>query len=229
MVVHFGSRENENEKWRLVQFFQKMSPLLIGICGGSGCGKTTLSSLLQRVDPTRIFCFSADQFYKSKCPSVSKADFLVTTDDPISFDSDELKRVLRKIREGSSFKLPSYEFSDCVRGQETEIQSSDYKIVIVDGIFLFQDSKLAQLFDLKIFMLSSQEDCIKRYSVRDVEERGSSAEEILHLLPFKFKGYKKFIEPFKREADFIIPTINVRNPENHGTVNLLKDWLKIKL
>ena len=181
-------------------------PLVIGIAGGSGSGKTTVAQeILNRVGPDRIAYLPHDAYYKdlSGLPPAQRAE--VNFDHPNSLESDLLARHVELLKEGQPIELPVYDFSTHSRTDKT-ITILPRRVIIVEGILIFAEPELRRLFDLKIFVDTDADLRLIRRLQRDISERGRTTESVIHqYLKTVRPMHLEFVEPSKKYADVIIP------------------------
>lgn len=181
-------------------------PLVIGIAGGSGSGKTTVAQeILNRVGPDRIAYLPHDAYYKdlSGLPPAQRAE--VNFDHPNSLESDLLARHVELLKAGEPIALPVYDFSTHSRTDKT-IMILPRRVIIVEGILIFAEPELRRLFDLKIFVDTDADLRLIRRLQRDISERGRTTESVIHqYLKTVRPMHLEFVEPSKKYADVIIP------------------------
>ncbi len=181
-------------------------PLIIGIAGGSGSGKTTVASeILNRVGPEKIAYLPHDAYYKdlSGLPPAQKAE--VNFDHPNSLDTELLIQHVIQLREGNLIELPVYDFSIHSRTEKT-IPITPHRVIVVEGILIFAEPGLRPLFDLKIFVDTDSDLRFIRRLQRDISERGRTPESVIkQYLKTVRPMHLEFVEPSKRYADVIIP------------------------
>jgi uridine kinase len=181
-------------------------PLIVGIAGGSGSGKTTVAQeILNRVGPDRIAYLPHDAYYKdlSGLPPAQKAE--VNFDHPNSLETGLLIQHVKQLKAGNSVKLPVYDFSIDRRTEKT-IPITPHRVIIVEGILIFAEPELRPLFDLKIFVDTDPDLRFIRRLQRDITERGRSPESVIkQYLKTVRPMHLEFVEPSKRYADVIIP------------------------
>lgn len=181
-------------------------PLVIGIAGGSGSGKTTVAqTILQRVGPDRISFLQHDAYYKdlSGLPPTQRAE--VNFDHPNSLESDLLIQHIRTLREGRPVEIPIYDFSTHSRTTKTyTVQPRG--VILVEGILIFVEPDLRDLFDVKIFVDTDSDLRFIRRLQRDISERGRTTESVIkQYLNTVRPMHLEFVETSKRYADVIIP------------------------
>jgi uridine kinase len=182
------------------------SPLVIGIAGGSGSGKTTVAqTILQRVGPDRISFLQHDAYYKdlSGLPPTQRTE--VNFDHPNSLETGLLIQHIRQLKEGQPVKVPIYDFSTDSRTDRTfTVQARG--VILVEGILIFADAALRDLFDVKLFVDTDPDLRFIRRLQRDITERGRTTENVIkQYLSTVRPMHLEFVEPSKRYADVIIP------------------------
>jgi len=180
--------------------------LIIGIAGGSGSGKTTVAqAILQRVGPDRISFLQHDAYYKdlSGLPLAQRIE--VNFDHPNSLDSELLTQHIRDLRDGRSVEVPIYDFSHHSRTTKTyTVQARG--VILVEGILIFAEPSLRDLFDVKIYVDTDSDLRLIRRLQRDITERGRTTESVIkQYLNTVRPMHLEFVEPSKRYADVIIP------------------------
>lgn len=181
-------------------------PLVIGIAGGSGSGKTTVAQeILQRVGPDRIAFIQHDSYYKdlSGLPPAQRVE--VNFDHPNSLESDLLISHIEKLKNGESVEVPIYDFSIHTR-TDTTFTVKPRGVIIVEGILIFVESTLRRLFDIKLFVDTDADIRLIRRLQRDLAERGRTVEAVIKQYQATVRPmHLEFVEPSKRYADIIIP------------------------
>lgn len=184
----------------------RKTPLIIGIAGGSGSGKTTVAQeILNRVGADRIAYLPHDAYYKdlSGLPPAQKAE--VNFDHPNSLETELLARHIIELRAGNPVELPVYDFSRHSR-TETTIPITPHRVIVVEGILIFAEPELRPLFDIKIFVDTDADLRFIRRLQRDITERGRTPESVIkQYLKTVRPMHLEFVEPSKRYADVIIP------------------------
>ncbi len=184
----------------------RTTPLLLGIAGGSGSGKSTVArGLLQRVGTERIAFLPHDAYYKdlSQLPAAQRAQ--INFDHPDSLETDLLIEHVRALKAGRAIDLPVYDFTTDRRTSQ-RIRIEPQPVIIVEGILIFAEPALRQLFDVKIFVDTDADIRLIRRLQRDMTERGRSAESVIQqYLATVRPMHLEFVEPSKRYADVIVP------------------------
>ena len=185
---------------------ERSTPLVIGIAGGSGSGKTTVAqSILQRVGPDRISFLQHDAYYKdlSGLPLALRTEF--NFDHPNSLDNDLMIRHIRLLKDSQKIEVPIYDFSTPTRTDRSYIVQPR-PVILVEGILIFTESVLRDLFDVKIFVDTDADVRFIRRLQRDISERGRTTESVIKQYQATVRPmHLEFVEPSKRYADVIIP------------------------
>jgi len=181
-------------------------PLVIGIAGGSGSGKTTVANtILQRVGQDKIAYLQHDSYYKdlSGLPPVQRAD--INFDHPNSLETELLIQHIASLRDGTAVEVPIYDFSTDRRTAKT-FTVQPCNVIVVEGILLFTEAKLREMFDVKIFVDTDADLRFIRRLERDIAERGRTTESVIKQYQSTVRPmHLEFVEPSKRYADVIIP------------------------
>ncbi len=182
-----------------------MKPLIIGIAGGTGSGKTTLVDRLREQFGDDISVLAHDSYYKAHHDLPLEERRLLNYDHPSSFDTDRMIADLEQLRAGRAIERPVYDYTIHDRTEET-VTVLPNKVVLVDGILVFEDPALRELMDIKIFVDTDADVRILRRILRDVKERGRSLDSVVEQYLSTVKPmHEQFIEPSKRYADIIVP------------------------
>jgi uridine kinase len=202
------------------------TPFIIGVSGGSGSGKTYfLNQLLKSFGEKEICLVSQDHYYRPIQEQVVDENGLENFDLPESIDYQQYAIDLRALQSGQEIKKLEYTFnkSDKI---PVLLTFSPLPIILVEGIFVFYYKEIAELIDLKIFIEAKDHVRIKRRIIRDNQERGYDLNDVLyryenHVMP----AYERYIEPYKNEADFIIPN----NQQFDVALDVICSFLKQKI
>lgn len=185
---------------------KRPEPLVIGIAGGSGSGKTTVAQeILQRVGPERIAFLQHDSYYKdlSGLPPTQRAE--VNFDHPNSLETDLLIQHIAALRDGKAIQVPIYDFSTHSRTDRT-FSVQPRGVILVEGILIFTEAALREMFDVKIFVDTDSDIRFIRRLERDIAERGRTTESVIRQYQTTVRPmHMEFVEPSKRYADVIIP------------------------
>ncbi len=183
-----------------------MTPLILGLAGGTGSGKTTVASaLVRRVGAGRIAYVPHDAYYRNFSDLPRDQRELINWDHPNSLETELMIEHVGRLKAGRAIDLPVYDFTTDSRSARTQ-HVEPQPIVIVEGILIFVDPQLRALFDVKIFVDTDPDIRFIRRLQRDIAERGRTAESVIHqYLTTVRPMHLEFVEPSKRYADVIIP------------------------
>jgi uridine kinase len=200
-----------------------MQPLIIGIAGGTGSGKTTVTNkILELLDKERILVIQHDSYYRDLSTHHGLTPDKINFDHPDSLETDFLVRHLKDLREGKSIDQPIYNFTTHLRLKETR-RFDPREIIIVEGILIFVDKPLRDLMDIKIFLDTDADERLIRRIRRDILERGRSVDSVMTQYMSTVKPmHLEFVEPSKHWADVIIP----RGAENLVAIDMLVTKVK---
>jgi uridine kinase len=185
---------------------QTMTPLVIGIAGGTGSGKTSVTNkILERLDPTHVTVLQHDSYYKDITKHGGKSALEINFDHPDSLDTDLLIQNIKALKAGKAIDEPIYNFTTHKR-LESSRHVDPRGIIIIDGILIFVDRELRELMDIKIFVDTDADERLLRRIRRDILERGRSLESVMEQYMRTVKPmHLEFVEPSKHWADVIIP------------------------
>ena len=182
-----------------------MEMLTIGIAGGTGSGKTTITRKLVQRFSGDVSVINHDNYYKAHHDMSYEQRCKLNYDHPDAFDTDMLVSALRELKQGRSVVCPVYDFTVHDRSDKTVVVKPA-KVVIVEGILIFWDKELCRQMDIKLFVDTDTDVRILRRIMRDVRERGRSLESVVEQYLGTGKPmHEQFVEPSKRNADVIIP------------------------
>jgi len=180
-------------------------PLIIGVVGGSGSGKTTVARAILESSGSEAAFLDQDGYYKDLAHLTLEERRQVNFDHPDSLDNDLLVTHLEALAAGEAIDKPTYDFPAHTRAAAT-VRVAAAPIVIVDGILLFSDARLRALFDIKVFVDVADDIRFIRRMLRDVTERGRTVDDVVRqYLATVRPMHLEFVEPSKRWADVIIP------------------------
>lgn len=179
--------------------------ITIGIAGGTGSGKTTITRrLIQRFSDSVSVVYH-DNYYKAHDDMSYEERSKLNYDCPDAFDTELLLRDLRALRRGEAIRCPVYDYTVHNRSDRT-VLVRPAPVIIVEGILIFQDRRICDLLDIKIFVDTDADVRILRRIVRDVRDRGRSLESVVDQYLTTVKPmHEMYVEPSKRNADIIIP------------------------
>lgn len=179
--------------------------LLIGIAGGSGSGKTTLARRIVENFGDDVTVIRHDNYYKRHDELPFEKRCCLNYDEPDAFDTELLIGDLKALRSGTAVECPVYDFSDHNRSDKT-LHIEPKRVIIVEGILIFADERLSELFDIRIFVDTDPDVRILRRALRDVKERGRSLDSVVTQYLATVKPmHERYVEPSKKRADIIVP------------------------
>lgn len=181
------------------------SVMTIGIAGGTGSGKTTITRRLLQKFSSNVSVIYHDNYYKAHNDLNYEQRSLLNYDCPDAFDTELMLRDLKRLRAGEAIRCPVYDYTIHNRSDKTVLVKPS-PVVIVEGILILQDPRLCELLDIKIFVDTDADVRILRRIVRDVRDRGRSLESVVDQYLTTVKPmHEMYVEPSKRNADKIIP------------------------
>jgi uridine kinase len=183
-----------------------MKPLIIGIAGGTGSGKSTVArKVAGGLDAASVAFIDMDGYYNNYAHLPIEERRRINWDHPNAFDWELLLEQLRSLAAGKSIEKPEYDFVSHVR-REKRVHVPAAEVVVVDGLLLLADPRIRELFDVKVFVDTDADIRLIRRLRRDLVERGRPLEEILdQYLTTVQPMHLEFVEPSKRYADVIVP------------------------
>ena len=193
-------------------------PIIIGVTGGSGSGKTSISrAILDQFPNHSIMMLEHDSYYKNQDHLVFEERLNTNYDHPFAFDTDLLIEHLEQLRRFETIEKPVYDYVRHTRSAEVILQEPK-EVIILEGILILEDERLRNLMDIKIYVETDDDIRIIRRIKRDMEERGRTLDSVIdQYLSVVKPMYHQFIEPTKRYADLIVP----EGGENQVAIDLL--------
>lgn len=200
--------------------------LIIGIAGGTGCGKTTVvNQILDQLPEGEVGVISQDSYYKDTSHLNYDERVKINFDHPRSIDFELLESHLKELKQGNAIDQPVYSFVKHNRTGDT-VKTKPRKVMIVEGILILTNPELRDMFDIKIFVHADSDERLIRRLKRDISERGRDLEEVLNRYQTTLKPmHQQFIEPMKEYADIIIPN----NKYNTVAVDIVKTIINERL
>ncbi len=179
--------------------------LVIGIAGGTGSGKTTITRKLVERFGDDVSVIKHDNYYKAHHDMTYEERSQLNYDHPNSLDTDLMIEDIKALKDGKEVKCPVYDFTIHDRSDDTEIIKPT-KVLIIEGILIFADKRLCKEMDIKIFVDTDADVRILRRIIRDVKKRGRNLDSVVDQYLTTVKPmHEQFVEPSKKNADIIIP------------------------
>ena len=200
--------------------------LIIGICGGTGSGKTTVANrILESVSASEVVFIQQDSYYRNLTDLPLDYRHIANFDHPDALDNDLLVNHVRRLKAGEAVELPLYDFKTHTRMNETR-HVQPKPIVIVEGILIFSDPRLLEQMDIKVFVDTPDDVRFIRRLRRDLAERGRTVESVIEQYIATVRPmHMQFVEPSKRHADVIIP----EGGHNLVSIDLLSGKIRERL
>lgn len=193
-------------------------PVIIGVTGGSGSGKTTVSrAIFEQLHGHSLLMLQEDSYYNDQSDIPFEERIKTNYDHPNAFDTELLVKQLKDLLDWKTIEKPIYDYTEHTRSSEVE-KVEPKEVIILEGILVLNDPALRDLMDIKIFVDTDDDIRIIRRIQRDIEERGRSLQSVIDQYKSTVKPmYHQFIEPTKRYADIIVP----EGGENQVAIDLL--------
>lgn len=200
--------------------------LILGIAGGTGCGKTTVvNQIVDQLPENEVGVISQDSYYNDLSHLTKEERGKINFDHPNSIDFDLLIAHLEELKQGKSIDKPIYSFVEENRVEDT-ILTEPRKVMIVEGILVLSNPKLREMFDIKIYVHADSDERLIRRLQRDIRERGHDLDKVLTRYQTAVKPmHQQFIEPSKEFADIIIPN----NHYNTVAVDMVRTIINDRL
>ena len=179
--------------------------IIIGIAGGTGCGKSTMINRIKEQFDQAVTILSHDFYYKPHHDLTYEERTKLNYDHPDAFDTDLMIEHIHQLKAGNWIERPVYDFTTHDRREET-VTVVPSKVIIVEGILIFENKELLDLLDIKVFIDTDADVRIIRRIMRDVKDRGRTLESVVdqYLTTVKLM-HEQFVEPSKKKADIIVP------------------------
>ncbi len=202
-------------------------PLIIGITGGTGSGKSTVcKAIRENIPAENIATLEQDAYYKDQTHLTFEERLKTNYDHPLSFDNELLIQHIDELCAGKTIQKPIYDYELHTRNtEETEpIESTD--IIIVEGIMILEDEELRNKLDIKIYVDTEDDIRILRRIQRDIKERGRTVDSVIEQYLDTVKpAHDQFIEPYKKYADIIMP----EGGQNEVAIDIVISKIKTQL
>lgn len=200
----------------------ELNPIIIGIAGGTGSGKSTLAENIRKEFANNITMLSHDYYYKSHSNLSFDERKKLNFDHPDAFDTDLLIEHLTKLKNGEIIYRPNYSFVDYIREEQT-FKVIPKKVILLDGILIFENKELRDMMDIKIFVDTDADIRFIRRLVRDVRDRGRTIDSVIEQYKTTVKPmHEQFVEPSKKYADIIVP----EGGYNHVALNMIIEKIR---
>lgn len=204
-VVSQTRRGPQSEANRGAEF----KPYVIGISGPTASGKTFVIEELKRIFGDKIVVISQDQYYKDKSKLKLERFERANYDIPEAFENEELAKDIKNLVLGKNISLPRYDFATHTR-KKGEIRVKSAPVIILEGILIFYEENLRKMMDFKVFLDADPDIRLSRRLIRDIEERGKTAENIRETIDYYLSVVKpmqeKYVLPLKKYADLVLNT-----------------------
>lgn len=196
----------------------KHKPIIIGVTGGSGSGKTSVShAILDRFPNHSITMLEHDSYYKDQSDLPFEERLKTNYDHPFAFDTDLLIEHLNKLLHYETIQKPVYDYVAHTRSNKIEVQEPK-EVIILEGILILADERLRNMMDIKVYVDTDDDIRIIRRIKRDIEERGRTLDSVINQYLSVVKPmYHQFVEPTKRYADVVVP----EGGQNHVAIDLI--------
>lgn len=193
-------------------------PVVIGVAGGSGSGKTSVTrSISQRFTDKTVLVIEQDYYYKDQSDLPLEERLNTNYDHPLAFDNDLLIEHLHELLRNKPIEKPVYDYKLHTRSSDV-IPVVPKEVIILEGILILEDPRLVDLMDIKVFVDTDADLRIIRRLLRDIKERGRTLDSVIDQYIQNVRpSHLQFIEPTKRYADIIIP----EGGQNHVAIDLM--------
>ncbi len=200
-------------------------PVIIGVAGGTGSGKTTIAKKLVEQFSESVVYLEQDSYYKDQSHLPFEERIKTNYDHPLAFDNDLLYQHLLQLKTYQPVQKPVYDYARHTRAKES-VHLEPKDVIILEGILILEDERLRNLMDIKIFVDTDADVRILRRIDRDIKERGRDLASVINqYLTVVRPMHMQFIEPSKRYADIIIP----EGGHNQVAINLLVNQIRTYL
>lgn len=199
--------------------------LVIGIAGGSGSGKTTLTNQIASQFIEQVTIIKHDNYYKAHDDMTYEERCCLNYDHPNAFDTDLMIEHLKELKSGNKIECPVYDFTVHNRSKDT-LTISPNKVIIVEGILIFENPELCDLMDVRIYVDTDADVRIIRRIKRDVIERARSLESVMNQYLDTVKPmHEQFVEPSKKNANIIVP----EGGHNQAAMEMIQNYIRTYL
>ena len=180
--------------------------MIIGICGGTGSGKTTIArSIVKAIGEDRVILIEQDSYYRNMADMPLDERHKANYDHPDSIDADLFFEHLKLLKAGQAVEMPLYDYKTHTRFEKTEYVEPK-PVVLVEGILIFAEPRIASLLDLRVFVDTPDDIRFIRRLQRDIKERGRTVESVIDQYHRSVRPmHHQFVAPSKRMADIVLP------------------------
>lgn len=201
----------------------KQKPIVIGVAGGSGSGKTSVTrAIIENFTGRSILMIEQDYYYKDQSHLPFEERLKTNYDHPLAFDNDLLLEHINRLLDYEPINKPVYDYALHTRSDEV-ILVEPKDVIILEGILILEDERLRNIMDMKLFVDTDADIRILRRLLRDINERGRTIESVIDQYVTVVRPmHNQFIEPSKRYADIIIP----EGGQNHVAIDLMVTKIK---
>jgi uridine kinase len=198
-------------------------PTIIGIAGGSGSGKTSVTrKVMESLEGHSVVLIEQDYYYKDQQHLTMDERLKTNYDHPFAFDNDLLISHINQLINREAIEMPTYNYAEHTRSDEV-INVTPKDVIIIEGIFALENEQLRQMMDVKVYVDTDSDIRILRRMSRDINERGRTMESVIdQYLSVVRPMHLQFVEPTKRHSDIIIP----EGGENHVAIDLITTKIK---
>ncbi len=201
------------------------TPIVIGIAGGTASGKSTMVKKIKDMIGEHVVTLTHDSYYKSYADKTFEERVGMNYDHPSAFETDMLVEHIKMLKDNKTISYPVYDYVNYTRSDEI-VKVEPKKVIIIDGILIFENKELRELCDMKIFVDTDADVRIIRRILRDVKDRGRSLDSVVNQYLETVKVmHDEFVEPSKRYADIIVPA----GGYNHVAISMISDRIRVLL
>lgn len=196
----------------------KRKPVVIGVAGGSGSGKTSVTKSIEKRFPDKsILVIEQDYYYKNQSHLSFEERLKTNYDHPLAFDNDLLIEHINKLLQNKPIDKPVYDYKMHTRSEKV-IPVEPKEVIIIEGILILEDLRLVDLMDIKVFVDTDADIRIIRRLLRDIKDRGRTLDSVIDQYVNNVRPmHLQFVEPTKRYADIIIP----EGGQNHVAIDIM--------
>jgi len=211
----------------IIYTFAQMKPFILGIAGGTGSGKTTISHKIKDHFNHDVVYIPHDRYYKDQSMKSMEERIKTNYDHPDSMETDLFIRQLHDLLDEKPVEIPEYDFTHHTRKQGVTTSVSPSPFIIIEGILIFHEPELRDLMDLKVYIDVPSDIRVLRRTKRDIEERARTLESCYaQYVTYTRPMHEKFVEPTKEFADIIVPRGGKNEKEVTTLIHTIEKRLK---